>query len=109
MGKLPAGPFGPLIGLTGNNVGKKIGNKNIFTIKPHPSSKDSSAAQLHGQSKFAVLSAFLSNLAALIDRGFGAQLKDMTPMNAAISQKSNRYGFRRINDPVCKTLLQQGN
>jgi hypothetical protein len=69
----------------------------MFSPLSLPSSKDPSTAQLHGQSRFAVLSAFLSNLAALIDRGFGAQLKDMTPMNAAISYNAKRAMGKAAN------------
>jgi hypothetical protein len=84
MGFLHSGPFGSLNGRTGNNVGRWTKGKNVFSIRPHKSSKKATQAQLDVRAKFTLMAEFLSFMAPLIDVGFSAYDATMSPMNAAI-------------------------
>jgi len=84
MGFLHSGPYGSLNGRTGNNVGRWTKGKNVFSIRPHKSSKKATQAQLNVRTKFTLMAEFLVNATTLIDMGFKAYDADMSPMNAAI-------------------------
>jgi hypothetical protein len=91
MGMLNSGPFSPLRGRTGNNVGRWTKGKNVFSIRPHKSSKPATAPQVQQRTKFKLLNEFFGNLNVLIKSGFHAYLKNGTAMNAAVS-----YNFSKI-------------
>jgi hypothetical protein len=84
MGFLHSGPFGSLNGRTGNNVGRWSKGKNVFSIRPHKSSKKATQAQLNVRAKFTLMAEFLANATTLIELGFKAYESEMSPMNAAV-------------------------
>jgi len=85
MGILNSGPFGPLRGKTGNNVGRKSKKKNIFSIKPHKTSAVAEGPQLMVRDKFKMISDFLQDFSDVIEPGFKSYADGMSSMNAAMS------------------------
>ncbi len=85
FGFLSGGPYYHLVGRTGNNVGRVVNGKNTFSMRPHPSSKPPTAAQLDVRLHFALINSFCSWIAPLIEVGFQDHKQDESANNAAVS------------------------
>lgn len=85
MGRLTGGPYYDLIGRTGNNVGRRVRGKNLFYMRPHPSTKPRSAAQLAVQERLGMAASWLSWVAPMIEIGFQEHEENESAMNAAVS------------------------
>ena len=85
FGFLSGGPYYHLVGRTGNNVGRVRGGKNVFSMRPQPSSKPPTAAQLDVRLRFSLIVSMCSWITALIEVGFQEHNEDESAMNAAVS------------------------
>ena len=85
MGRLTGGPYYDLIGRTGNNVGRRVGGKNLFYMRPHKSNRPPSPAQLAVQERLGMMSSWLSWVSPMIDVGFQEHGQNESAMNAAVS------------------------
>jgi hypothetical protein len=85
MGFLTGGPFYDLIGRTGNNVGRKVKGKNVFSIRPSKSNKAPTLLQQVQREKWTAVVTWLRRLNGLVNVGFAAYDAKMSPMNAAIA------------------------
>jgi hypothetical protein len=84
MGFLKGGPFYHLQGRTGNNVGRVVKGKNVFSMRPAKSSKPATVLQLDQRFKFGLMATWLRRLAGVIYVGFKDYDAEMSPRNAAI-------------------------
>lgn len=89
FGFLRGGPYYHLVGRTGNNVGRVRGGKNVFSMRPHPSSKPPTEAQLDVREQFSLIVTFLSWITSIIRVGFQGRSEGESAMNAAVS-----YNYR---------------
>jgi len=89
MGFLTGGPYYNLIGRTGNNVGRRVRGKNVFSMRPHKSTKPPTEAQLEVRSKFGLMMSWLSWLSPLVEVGFQDHDASESAMNACFS-----YNFK---------------
>lgn len=85
MGFLTGGPFYDMIGRTGNNVGRRVKGKNVFSMRPHPSSKPPTPPQINQRAKFGLMAGWLSWITPLINIGFKNYEQNGSAMNAALS------------------------
>jgi len=86
MSELTHGPYGSMIGRTGNNVGRWVNGQNVFSIKPHASNKPATESQLNVRLALAFIVLFLRGLAGAIKIGFKNHRKPReSAMNAAVS------------------------
>ena len=85
MGRLTGGPYYDLIGRTGNNVGRRVGGKNLFYMRPHKSNRPPSPAQLAVLERMGMMSSWLSWVSPMIDVGFQVHDQNESAMNAAVS------------------------
>lgn len=111
MGRLTGGPYYFLVGRTGNNVGRVRNGKNTFSMRPHPSSKPATEAQMAVRIPFGIYTAWLSWLTSIIDIGFQEHDADETAMNAAVGYNIKNaitgvYPLQAIDYP--KVLLSRG-
>ncbi len=88
MAFLTGGPYYDMIGRAGNNVGRKVKGKNVFSMRPAKSNKPATQRQLNQRSKFGLLTSWFANLDTFIDIGFKNYDAKMSPMNACVSQNS---------------------
>ena len=86
MSELTHGPYGSMIGRTGNNVGRWVNGQNVFSITPHASNKPATEKQLNVRLALAFMVQFLRGLAGAIKIGFKNHRKQReSAMNAAVS------------------------
>jgi hypothetical protein len=90
MGFLTSGPFSNLKGKTGNNVGRSVKGMNVFSIRPHKSSKKPTDPQLTVRKKLEMITLFLMPISNYIEVGFKESRDKLTSMNVAISLNYNR-------------------
>ncbi|MEJ2880287.1 DUF6266 family protein [Pedobacter sp. GR22-6] len=90
MAFLTGGPYYDMIGRAGNNVGRKVKGRNVFSMRPSKSNKPASLPQLNQRNKFGLLTGWTANLNLFIDAGFRHYDAKMSPMNACISYNSKR-------------------
>ncbi|MHA4893542.1 DUF6266 family protein [Pedobacter sp. PWIIR3] len=84
MGFLLGGPYYHLKGRTGNNVGRIVKGRNVFSMRPANSSKPPTIKQLDQRLKFGMMTAWLSWAANVIEPGFSGYDAKGSPMNAAV-------------------------
>jgi len=89
FGFLSGGPYYHLVGRTGNNVGRVRGGKNVFSMRPHPSSKPPTELQLDVREQFSLIVSILKWITVLIRVGFQDRNGGESAMNAAVS-----YNYR---------------
>lgn len=89
FGFLRGGPYYHLVGRTGNNVGRVRGGKNVFSMRPHPSSKPPTELQLDVREQFSLIISILKWITVLIRVGFQHRKEGESAMNAAVS-----YNYR---------------
>lgn len=85
MGILKSGILGPFRNKVGPAIGRRHRGQNVLSALPHTSNKPFNADQLESQSKFGLLSSFLSDIDLLINTGFKAFTKRNSPVNEAFS------------------------
>jgi hypothetical protein len=85
MGFLTGGPFYDMIGRTGNNVGRRVRGKNVFSMRPAKSNKPATELQLIQREKLSLVAAWLRRMTSIIRTGFKAFDAEMSEMNAAVS------------------------
>lgn len=85
MGFLTGGPYYDLIGRTGNNVGRRLKGKNVFSMRPAKSNRAPSELQLEQRERFGLITSWLSRINNLINAGFMIHPEDQSDMNAAVS------------------------
>lgn len=86
MGFLTGGPYYDLIGRTGNNVGRKVKGKNVFSMRPSKSSKQPTALQLEQRSKFGMVTSWMSNALNIVQIGFQHYQATGSAMNSAVKR-----------------------
>jgi hypothetical protein len=86
MGFLTGGPYYDLIGRTGNNVGRKIKGKNVFSMRPSKSTKLPTQLQLNQRIKFGLVTGWLSNALNIIKIGYQHYTSNGSSMNSAVKQ-----------------------
>jgi len=111
MGRLMGGPYYFLVGRTGNNVGRVRNGKNTFSMRPHPSSKPPTEAQLAVRVPFGIFTAWLSWISPIIEIGFQEHDEDESAMNAAVGYNIKNaitgvYPMQAIDYP--NVLLSRG-
>ena len=111
MGRLTGGPYYFLIGRTGNNVGRVRNGKNTFSMRPHPSSKPPTEAQLAVRFPLGMFAAWLSWISPVIEIGFQDYDEGESAMNAAVGYNIKNavtgvYPMQAIDYP--KVLLSRG-
>jgi hypothetical protein len=84
MGKLFAGPWCDVRGIVGNNVGRYVDGENIFSVKPHKSSKPSSQSQINHRTGFGMMMGQVSLFSGAIAIGFKDNKEKLAPGNAAL-------------------------
>ncbi|WP_256003749.1 DUF6266 family protein [Pedobacter deserti] len=84
MGHLTGGPYYDLIGRTGNNVGRRVRGKNVFSMRPHRGNRTSTEAQLAVQLKMGLISSWMSDVSAFLKLGFEHEDPKMSAWNAAV-------------------------
>ena len=85
MGQLTGGPFYHLVGRTGNNVGRVLRGKNVFSMRPTKKDRPPSPAQLNQRLRFATITTWLgSGIIDFVDLGFQDYAADMSAFNAAV-------------------------
>jgi hypothetical protein len=89
MGKLFAGPWSDLTGMVGNNVGRYVDGENIFSVKPHKSSKPSSQSQINHRTGFGMMMGQVSLFSGAIAIGLKYKIEKLAPGNAAL-----KYNFK---------------
>lgn len=89
MSILTGGPYYHMVGRTGNNVGRVLRGKNVFSMRPSPSQKPPTSLQLAVRMRLAMMSDFYSWVTDLLDLGFQDYTAEMSAFNAAVS-----YGLR---------------
>ncbi|WP_316788783.1 DUF6266 family protein [Pedobacter frigoris] len=112
MGKLTGGPYYDLIGRTGNNVGRRVKGKNVFSMRPAKSNRPPSVLQLAQRNKFGYLVDWLAELNQFIKIGFKDYDSEMSPMNACVKVNS-KLGVVTGTYPLLtldyqKVVLSQG-
>lgn len=85
MGFLIGGPFYDMIGRTGNNVGRRVRGKNVFSMRPRKSTKPATELQALQRNKLRTMASWLRHISNLVKIGFAAYRAEMSPMNAALS------------------------
>ncbi|WP_053058493.1 DUF6266 family protein [Pedobacter sp. BMA] len=85
MGLIKQGILGGFRKKTGTVVGAYWRSLDVIRGLPRSSGKAPTQKQLMQQAKFGLVTGFLSNFSALIDRGFGASGEVSTPMNVAVA------------------------
>jgi len=85
MGFLKGGPFYHLTGRVGNNVGRVVDGKNVFTMAPASGNRTPSMAQLVIQQKLGLVTPWLSDMSEFIRIGFENHPSGMSAWNAAVS------------------------
>lgn len=85
MGFLLGGPYFHLRGRTGNNVGRVVKGKNVFSMRPTPSEKPPTPLQMDQRLKFGLFASWLSWVKPVLDIGFAKFDAKMSPYNAAVS------------------------
>lgn len=83
MGKYLKGILGPFSGLVGTVVGASWKGISVMRSRSAKSNKPATESQLKQRSAFALMTAFLNPLRDLINIGFQAYQKGLTPYNAA--------------------------
>ena len=111
MGRLMGGPYYFLVGRTGNNVGRVHKGKNTFSMRPSPSSKPATEAQLAVRVPFGFFTAWLSWISPIIEVGFQDYDGDQSAMNAAVGYNiknavTGSYPMQAIDYP--NVLLSRG-
>ena len=86
MGFLTGGPYYDLIGRTGNNVGRKVKGKNVFSMRPSKSSKQPTTLQLDQRSKFGMVASWMSNALNIVQIGFQNYQSTGSAMNSAVKR-----------------------
>jgi hypothetical protein len=84
MGFLKGGPFYHLVGRTGNNVGRVVKGKNVFSMRPAKSEKAPTALQLDYRFRFGLFTSWLKKVTPVLNIGFKAYDSEMSPYNAAV-------------------------
>lgn len=84
MGKLFAGPWSDVRGIVGNNVGRYVNGENIFSVKPHKSSKPSSERQVNHRTGFGLMMGQVGLFSGAIAIGFKNNNARLAPGNAAL-------------------------
>ncbi|TKC08892.1 DUF6266 family protein [Pedobacter frigoris] len=85
MGKLTGGPYYHLVGRTGNNVGRVVKGKNVFSMRPAKSNRPPSELQLNQRNKFAAVTRWMgSGISDFVALGFQDFDSEMTGFNAAV-------------------------
>jgi hypothetical protein len=84
MGFLTGGPYYDLIGRTGNNVGRKVKGKNVFSMRPSKSSKQPTTLQRDQRTKFGMVTAWMSNALNIVQIGFQHYESTGSAMNSAV-------------------------
>jgi len=92
MGFLEGGPFFHLTGKVGNNVGRRVKNKNVFSMKPGKSSKPATKEQVNHRTGFGLIMKQVSLFSAAIALGFKNNKEDVAPGNAALAYNL-KYGL----------------
>ena len=100
MSFLIGGPYYHMVGRTGNNVGRVLRGKNVFSMRPTPSQNPPTASQLDVRMKMALMSDFYSWVTSLLDVGFQDYTADMSAFNAAVS-----YGLRNAVTGVSPNFM----
>ena len=90
MGFLEAGPFYHLTGKVGNNVGRRVKDKNVFSMKPGKSSKPATKGQVNQRAGFGLIMKQVSLFSGAIALGFRDNKEDVAPGNAALSYNLKR-------------------
>lgn len=85
MGFLSGGPYYHLTGRTGNNVGRVVRGKNVFSMRPAKSSTPPTVLQLNQQNKWRLVVQWLRRLGGILNVGFASYDSEMSPRNAALS------------------------
>lgn len=85
MAFLEAGPFYHLIGKVGNNVGRRVKNENVFSMKPGKSSKPATKGQVNQRAGFGLVMKHVSLFSGAIALGFRDNKRNLAPGNAALS------------------------
>lgn len=85
MGFLAGGPFFHLTGKVGNNVGRRVKNKNVFSMRPGKSSKRATKEQVDHRTGFGLMMKHVSLFSAAIALGFKNNKEDVAPGNAALT------------------------
>ncbi|ACU05067.1 DUF6266 family protein [Pedobacter heparinus] len=85
MGFLSGGPYYDMIGRTGNNVGRRVKGKNVFSMRPSKSNKAPTVAQVNQRLRFELVASWLRRLGSVIDIGFKEYDAQMSARNAAFS------------------------
>ena len=85
MGFLEAGPFFHLTGRVGNNVGRRVKNKNVFSMRPGKSSKRATKEQVDHRTGFGLMMKHVSLFSAAIALGFKSNKENVAPGNAALT------------------------
>ncbi|SHE66644.1 DUF6266 family protein [Pedobacter caeni] len=85
MAFLEGGPFYHLTGKVGNNVGRRVKNKNVFSMKPGKSSKPATIGQANQRAGFGMIMQHVSLFSGAIALGFKSNKKNLAPGNAALS------------------------
>ncbi|WP_285008558.1 DUF6266 family protein [Pedobacter faecalis] len=84
MGFLLGGPYYHLKGRTGNNVGRIVRGKNVFSMRPHRAERAFSEAELSVHMKLGLVTGWLSDVSSFLKLGFEREDKKMTAWNAAV-------------------------
>lgn len=84
MGFLLGGPYYHLKGRTGNNVGRVVKGRNVFSMRPSKSNRPPTVKQLDQRLKFGMMTAWLSWTANVVKTGFAAYDATGSSMNAAV-------------------------
>ncbi|MES2827402.1 MAG: DUF6266 family protein [Bacteroidota bacterium] len=86
MGFLMGGPFYDLIGRTGNNVGRKVKGRNVFSMRPSKSNKPATILQLDQRFKFGLVTSWLRKCGSFVTLGYQNYDQTGSEMNAAVKQ-----------------------
>ena len=86
MGFLKGGPYYDLIGRTGNNVGRRVKGKNVFSMRPAKSSKRATTAQLNQRIKFGLVTKWMSYALNIVQIGYQHYQSTGSSMNSAVKR-----------------------
>lgn len=111
MGILIAGPFGGFYRKTGPLVGRRGKAKNVITGLHHKSTQPFSVAQLKAQDGFSRFTSIIETMRPLVNKGFKAQARKKTQLNAAYHYNYGKAFFFDEGQPMIdftKLVYSQG-